>query len=154
MFVITWVSFENIIIGNQNIQNNFRDDFPHYYRSFAFIRILKNKLPQCIYLFLYHSFFNQKIFYFTKDNHFHGNSSKMHNISITFCTALNNVLPKFMSTQNLWMWFYLEIGSLQMQLQWGPTGLLCSTIVDQNWSPFEKREIWTQTQRKENALWR
>lgn len=31
-------------------------------------------------------------------------------------TGLNNILPKFMSTsnQNLRMWFYLEIGSLQM----------------------------------------
>lgn len=33
-------------------------------------------------------------------------------------TGLNNILPKFMSTsnQNLRVWFYLEIGSLQMYL--------------------------------------
>ena len=88
-------------MGNQNIENNFRDNFPHYYRSLSFIKILKNKLPQCICLFLNNFFFKQKIRYFTKNNHFGETSSKMHDINVTFCTGLNTVPPKFMFSQNL-----------------------------------------------------
>lgn len=108
----TCVSFENIFMGNENIWNNFMDNFPHYYGCFSFIKMLKNKLPQYIYLLLNHSF-NQKIFYFAKDNHFSGNSSNMHAIYVTCCTGLNSVSPKFMSTQNLLIGLYLDIGSLQ-----------------------------------------
>ena len=54
--------------------------------------------------------------------------------------------------QYLWMWHYLEIGSLQMiKLRWGYWGGPNSNMT----VSLYKVELWTQRQRhRENAMWR